>query len=100
MFGKLAEAQKKAEEIKQRLSAISVTGVAASGKVEVMVDGNKKVKNITIHPDLMHADRKEELEDLLQIAMDDALEQAEKLSAAEMKSLMSSMMPGIGGLFS
>lgn len=100
MFGKLAEAQKKAEEIKQRLGAISVTGVAASGKVEVMVDGNKKVKNITIHPDLMHADRKEELEDLLQIAMDDALEQAEKISAAEMKSLMSSMMPGIGGLFS
>ena len=44
--------------------------------------------------------RKEELEDLLQIAMHDALEQAEKLSAAEMKSLMGSMMPGIGGLFS
>jgi DNA-binding protein YbaB len=48
----------------------------------------------------MHADCKKELEDLLQIAMDDAIEQAEKLSAAEMKSLMSSMLPGIGGLFS
>lgn len=99
MFGKLAEAQKKAEEIKNRLSTITVEGEAASGDVKVVMDGNKKVKDVIITAGLLFPEKKEELEDYLVIAFERALENAEAVSATEMKQLMGAMMPGLGGLF-
>jgi DNA-binding YbaB/EbfC family protein len=99
MFGKLAEAQKKAEEIKARLSTITVEGQAAGGAVKVVVDGNKKVKDIIIVDALMSVERKDELQDLIVMAIENGMEQAEAVSATEMQQLMGSMMPGLGGLF-
>lgn len=99
MFGKLAEAQQKAEEIKQRLALISVEGVAEGGLVKVIATGNKNISSVHISDDLMHPERKEELEELLLVAIERAMQQAENVSAAEMKNLMGSMMPGLGGLF-
>lgn len=99
MFGKLAEAQQKAEEIKSRLSLITVEGVAEGGLVKVIATGNKNITNVHIDDSLMKPERKEELEDLLLVAIERALQQAENVSAAEMKNLMGSMMPGLGGLF-
>ncbi|MES2690406.1 MAG: YbaB/EbfC family nucleoid-associated protein [Bacteroidota bacterium] len=99
MFGKLAEAQKKAEEIKTRLSAITVEGQAAGGAVKAIVDGNKKVKDILIVDALLSPERKEELQDLIVVAIENAMEQAERVSASEMQQLMGSMLPGLGGMF-
>lgn len=96
MFDKLALAQQKAEEVKSRLNAISVEGIAANGKVKVTANGNKKITDIHIQDELMQIDRKEELQDLLIIAIEHAFEQAENVSNAEMQSLMSMMLPGFG----
>lgn len=99
MFGKLVEAQKKAGELQQRLSAITVEGDAAQGAVRVTADGNKRIRNISITDALMNSSRKSELEDLLKHAIDSAMEKAENLSTTEMKDMMRSMMPGIGNVF-
>ncbi|MCU0423281.1 MAG: YbaB/EbfC family nucleoid-associated protein [Bacteroidia bacterium] len=99
MFGKIAEAQKKAEEIKQRLATISVTGKAANGSVTVICDGNKKVLSVQIAPELCSAEQQPQLQQFVLEATNDALQQADQVSSAEMKSLMSSMLPGLGGLF-
>lgn len=94
MFGKLSEAQKRADEIKTRLAGITVEGDAAGGAVRAIVDGNKKVKDILIADALLSPDRKEELQDLLIVAIESAMEQAENVSASEMRQLMGSIMPG------
>jgi DNA-binding YbaB/EbfC family protein len=99
MFGKLAEAQQKAEEIKNRLELISVEGIAGDETVKVIATGNKHIKQIQIDDSLMQVSKKEELEDLLLVAIERAMQQAENVSASEMKNLMGSMMPGLGGLF-
>ncbi len=98
MFGKLAEAQKKAEEIKQRLAGVTVQGQAAQGDVTITMDGNKKVKDIHIETALVLPERKEELQNYLSIAIEDAINKADMVSANEMKSLMGGM-PGLGSLF-
>ena len=98
MFGKLAEAQKKAEEIKQRLAGVTVKGQAASGDVTITMDGNKKVKDVNIEMALMLPERKEELQDYLCIAIEDAINKADMVSANEMKNLMGGL-PGLGSLF-
>lgn len=97
MFGKLNEAKEKAEQIKQKLELITVEGSAEG--IKVIANGNKKVTSINIDPALLKAENKEQVEELLVIAIERALEQAENVSAAEMRSLMGSMMPGLGGLF-
>lgn len=99
MFGKLAEAQQKADEIKKRLDAITVEGESNGGMVKVIATGNRAVTQVTIADELMTPDRKEELEELLIVAIDRAMQQAENVSQSEMKSLMGSMMPGLGNLF-
>lgn len=97
MFGKLNEAKEKAEQIKQKLELITVEGSAEG--IKVIANGNKKVTSINIDPALLKAENKEQVEELLVIGIERALEQAENVSAAEMRSLMGSMMPGLGGLF-
>jgi DNA-binding YbaB/EbfC family protein len=99
MFDKINEAQKQAEAVKERLSHITVTGKAAGGKVIVSADGNRKVKEIQIADELIHLDRKEELQDLIMIALEDALAQADNVAQSEMQAMMSAMLPGIGSLF-
>jgi len=48
----------------------------------------------------MTLDRKEELQDLIQIAMEKAMKTADDISQSEMAALMSTMMPGgLGSLF-
>lgn len=97
MFGKLAEAQQKAEEVKNRLAAITVEGIASNGLVKIVADGNRKIKDIQIGNELLTTDRKEELQDLLLIAIEHAMDQADNVSQSEMRNLMGAM--GLGGMF-
>jgi DNA-binding protein YbaB len=100
MFGKLGEAKKMAEEMKIKLAAISVEGSAENGKIKVRANGNKEIISVEIDPEYLNIDKKEELEDVLVIAIGRAFEQANDISEAEMKAMMGSMMPGLGNLFS
>jgi len=97
MFGKFAEAQQKAEEIKTKLDAITVEG--KSEGVFVTADGNRKIRSIDIDEDLLKPENKKQLEEALISAISKAMESAENVSASEMRGLMSGMMPGLGGLF-
>ncbi|MBL4678382.1 MAG: YbaB/EbfC family nucleoid-associated protein [Mucilaginibacter sp.] len=98
MFDKLMEAQQKAGEVKQRLDAITVTGTAEGGKITVQANGNKVVKSIAIDEDFLKEADKEELEELLVVAVNKALEQAENVSQSEMAAMTNAMLGGMGGL--
>ncbi|RFZ92411.1 YbaB/EbfC family nucleoid-associated protein [Mucilaginibacter conchicola] len=98
MFDKLMEAQQKAGEVKKRLDAITVTGTAEGGKITVQANGNKVVKSIAIDEDFLKDADKEELEELLVVAVNKALEQAENVSQSEMAAMTNAMLGGMGGL--
>jgi nucleoid-associated protein EbfC len=89
MMGKLQEMQRAVEQSKQKLDTISVTG--ESGYVKVEVSGNRRVKKIVLNQEPTD---KEELEDLLIIALNKALEQADKVNEAEMASSARGLIPG------
>lgn len=99
MFDKLLEAQQKAGEVKKRLDAITVTGTAEGGKVKVSANGNKKILSINIDEELVQEGDKEQLEDLVLIAVNKALEQAENVSQSEMAAMTQQMLGGLGGMF-
>lgn len=96
MMGKLKEAQQKMEEVKSKLDQITVTGEAQG--VKVLLNGNKVVTNIDI-PQMILDDRdKEQIEDLLILALNKGLENAENVAQSEGASAMKGMLPNIPGL--
>ncbi|MNT33504.1 Nucleoid-associated protein [compost metagenome] len=86
MFDKLFQAQQKAEEIKKRLDSISVSGEAEGGLIRVVATANKEIKEVTIDPIFLSNADKEELEELLVVALNKAIAQAENISQAEMQA--------------
>ncbi|MCI0920158.1 YbaB/EbfC family nucleoid-associated protein [Sphingobacterium rhinopitheci] len=98
MFDKLFQAQQKAEEIKARLNNISVSGEAEGGKVRVVASANKEIKEVHISDELFAEGDKEQIEDLLIVALNKALVQAENISQTEMAAASQDMLSGLGGL--
>jgi DNA-binding YbaB/EbfC family protein len=99
MFDKLVAAKEMAENVKAKLETITVVGEAGNGKVKVLANGNRKVQSFTISQELLAPENKEELEDLLTVAVNRVLSSAENVSESEMRAMMSTMMPGLGNLF-
>jgi DNA-binding protein YbaB len=73
MFDKLMEAQQKAGEIKKRLDAITVSGTAEGGKITVTANANKVVQSVQIDSDFLASADKEEVEELLVVAINKGL---------------------------
>ena len=99
MFDKLLAAQQKAEEIKKRLDTISVSSEVEGGKIKVHSTANKRITDILIDPELLNSADKDQLEELLVIAINKTLEQAENVSQTEMQAATRDMMGGLGNLF-
>ena len=99
MFDKLFEAQQKAGEAKKRLDAITVTGTAEGGKITVVANANKIVQSVSIDDDFYKEADREELEELLLVALNKAMEQADNISQSEMAAMTKDMFGGLGGMF-
>ena len=99
MFDKLMQAQQMAGEVKKRLDGITVSGSAEGGKISVTANGNKVIQSVTIDEDFFKDADKEQLEELLVIAINKAMEQADNVSQSEMAAMTKDMLGGLGGLF-
>lgn len=87
MVMKLKKAQK---ELQNEL--VEVT--AGDGAVVVQVNGELKLKKVTIDPEMVDLDDIHELEHWVEVAVRDAMTKAQELAAEKMKPLMG----GLGNL--
>lgn len=94
LFGKLGEMQKLQEESKQRLDAVKVEGEAGGNLVVIELNGNRKMTKLTINTELAQME-KEDLEDLLTVAFNRALEKAEVANQSDMQSAAKGLFPGM-----
>lgn len=98
MFDKLFEAQQKADEMKKRLDSISVKGEAENGAIEVVASANKTIKSIAINEEFFKEADKEQIEELLVVALNKAFEQADNITQSETAAMTQEMLGGMGGL--
>lgn len=96
MMGKLHAAQQKIEEIKNRLDTITVIGEAQG--IKVFVNGNKLVTNIDVPQIIIEDSDKEQIEELLLLAVNRGLEKAEKIAQSENTSALKGVLPNIPGM--
>ncbi len=98
MFDNLmSQMQEQANEIKKKLNNTSVEAEAENGLVKVKATGNKKILSVEISNDI--ADDKETIEDLVVVALNKALEKADKIAAEETGTMTKGMLPGLENLF-
>jgi DNA-binding protein YbaB len=95
MFGDLfGNLQKQQEELQQKLAGMSVEAESGDGAIVVQASADLQVHNIRLDPTKIDLSDREQLEDLLVIAVNRALDAARAMAAAETNNLLQGMMPG------
>jgi DNA-binding YbaB/EbfC family protein len=92
--------QEKFKQMQEEAASKTVEAQAGGGMVKVIADGSMRIRRITIDPALIGANDKPMLEDLIVVAVNDALARAQQLVAQEMGKLGplgGLKIPGFGG---
>ena len=96
MMGKLKETQKKVEETKERLNTVLVDEESPDGLLKITLTANREVKKISISDQLL--EDKEQLEDYLILALNNAIAKATQVNETELAAVAKEGMPNIPGL--
>jgi len=71
------------KKLQEQLAVMEIEGQAASGRVRIFMTGRHEVKRVTIDPGLLSDDR-EMLEDLIAVAVNDAVRRVEAYTQEKM----------------
>ena len=94
----MKQAQKMQEEMKaaqEKLAFISVEGTSGGGMVKVTANCKLEVQSISIEPEVIDAEDKEMLEDLVVAAVNQAIQKAQDRASEEMQGVTGGMMNGL-----
>ena len=95
----LKQAQKMQEDmatLQEDLENREYTATSGGGMIEVTVDGKHNIKKLTISPDAVDPDDVEMLEDLITVAVNEAIGNAAKTAEEEMGAITGGLnKPGL-----
>jgi DNA-binding YbaB/EbfC family protein len=100
LAGMMKQAQKlqaKMMEMQAELGNRTVSAQAGGGMVEAVVNGKQELVSLRIDPEVVAPDDVEMLQDLIQAAVNEALNRSREMMATEMAKLTGGMQ--IPGLF-
>jgi DNA-binding protein YbaB len=95
LFGNM---QERLQQVKKDLENARLEAEAGEGKVKVTVSGSKKLLTVHVADELAQVDRKEELEDLLIVAVNRAFDKADAEAAKVMHDVTGGLPPGMLGV--
>ena len=91
------ELQKNMAKMQQELETATVEASAGGGVVTVVVSGKMRVESLTIEPDVVSPDDVEMLQELVQAAVNEGMEEAQKMVSDRMSALTGGLnIPGLG----
>jgi len=96
VYKKAQQMQKKMADIQSEINLMKVEGTSGGNMVKATVSGEKKILSLNLDPDILNED-KEMLEDLILVAINQAIEKVDAVSKEKMGSLTGGM--NIPGLF-
>ena len=83
--------QKELEKANEQINATEFEGSASNGLVKVTINGENRVLSVNIDPLILNPDDKEMIEDLIMIAVNNAVDKAEELKKDRFGSMASAM---------
>jgi len=96
IYKKAQEMQKKMADIQSEINLMKVEGSSGGDMVKATVSGEKKILLLDLNPEILNED-KEMLEDLIVVAINQAIDKVDTISKEKMGSLTGGM--NIPGLF-
>ncbi len=94
MLEKLQHLKQQSEASKEKLNNTLVSEDAGGGLIRVTLNGNRELKGLEINAELNDLD-KSDLEDLLTVAFNRALEKVNNLNEQEVMSSARNLFPGM-----
>ena len=79
--------QRQMEESQKELESAEFTAAAGGGAVEVTVSGKKVITKVKLDPEAVDPDDVEMLEDLVMVAVNEAMKKVDEASSANMAKL-------------
>ena len=89
--------QEEMEKVQEELEDKTVEATSGGGAVTVQVNGKKEIVSLKIQPEAVDPDDVETLEDLITVAVNDAVKQADEMMADGMSAVTGGL--NIPGLF-
>jgi len=97
LFGNIGAQQ---EQLKEQLEQIEITESSQNGEIQIILTAAKTIQDISINPEKIELQDHEQLEDLLLITLNKAMEKADQLAGEETQKLINDMLPpGFGNMF-
>ena len=97
LFSKLQDARQRIEEAKNKLNSIIIEVESDRGNIKIKANANKTLTSIEISEEAIKMDRTE-LEVLLMLTINKALDEAAQRGELEMKSITKDVLPNFPGL--
>jgi DNA-binding YbaB/EbfC family protein len=96
MMQQIRKMQQDMARVQEELATTVVEGSASGGLVTVGISGEFQVKKVTIKPEAVDPGDIETLEDLLVVALNDALAKVQQISQSKMASVTGGLkIPGM-----
>ncbi len=96
MMKQAQQLQKQMMKLQEEIEASTVEHSTGGGAVKVIVTGKMIVQSIEIDPEVIDPEETEMLEDLIQSAINGAIEKAQELASSKMGALTGGLnLPGL-----
>ena len=92
MMKQVQKMQKQMEEQQKALEEAEFSATAGGGAVQVTVSGKKVLTKVTLDPDAVDPDDVEMLEDLIMVAVNDAMKQVDEANSSSMAKMTGGMI--------
>ncbi|MCB0820658.1 MAG: YbaB/EbfC family nucleoid-associated protein [Bacteroidetes bacterium] len=95
MFEQLNQMKQQMADLQSKMDEMRVSASAGDGLVTAEANGNGRITNLILDDDWFKSCEAEEAAELIQVAVNRAIEAASEKHASEMRNLAGGMMPGM-----
>jgi DNA-binding YbaB/EbfC family protein len=96
VFRQAQELQAKLVKAQQELAEMTTEVSSGGGAIKIVIDGQQKIRSVTISPEVINAEDVEMLQDLVMTGVNEAIQKSQELAASRLNSLTGGLkLPGM-----
>ncbi len=96
IFRQAQELQAKLAKAQQELADMTTEVSSGGGAVKIVIDGQQRIRSVTISPEVINPEDAELLEDLVMTAVNEAIHKSQELATSHLSSLTGGLkIPGL-----
>jgi hypothetical protein len=90
------ELQAKLAKAQQELADMTTEVSSGGGAIKIVIDGQQRIRSVSISPEVINAEDVEMLEDLVVAAVNEAIQKSQELAASHLSSITGGLkIPGL-----